>query len=311
MLLHRRKSFWSFLCTFFSPIQLIFRKLTSEKSPSTQDSHAVHLFKLPLELRTRIYTYVLGGNAIHCDRVGRCGGSGCRRPRYAFARCAFFEEAEQYTVQEHNHNEPRDSMTGRPRDGHEECRTSVRPNLLEDGPVDEDLLQEESRSVELDLLGVCRQIYSEARLLPFQENVFVIDVRENDCDLALVRELSPPQAMSIGGLSFRCFNSFPRLSVPDVAKLGRFRRLKFLEVSIDAYTKGSSTELLKALDGTVEACCIGSVCRLGSPTVCVRLNVVADHKDFQSASAPEAKVSSEAWLQEKQSNFKQIARGKG
>jgi hypothetical protein len=135
----------------------------------------------------------------------------------------------------HNHNEPRDSKTGRPRDGHEEGRTSVRPNLLEvsreqaDAPVDEDLLQKESRSVELDLLGVCRQIYSEARLLPFQENVFVIDVLENDYNLALVRELSPLQAMSIGGLYFRCFNSFPRLSVPDVAEFERFCRLKFLK----------------------------------------------------------------------------------
>jgi len=71
-------------------------------------------------------------------------------------------------------------------------------------------------------LSVCRQIYAEARLLPFKENVFVSDPRGNDANLAFIRELNPVQASAIGGLSFSCFNGFPQLSEADATRLAGF-----------------------------------------------------------------------------------------
>lgn len=153
-------------------------------------------------------------------------------------------------------------------------------------------------AVELDLLSVCRQIYAEARLLPFKENVFVSDSRGNDANLAFIRELNPLQASAIGGLSFRCFNGFPQLSEPDAIRLADFHWLRLLEVAIDAYTTGWPTKLLQALDRTIETSGTGLVCRSESPAVCVRLNVIADSVLLQSAH--NALKTTEAWLEEKE-----------
>lgn len=114
-------------------------------------------------------------------------------------------------------------------------------------------------TVELDLLSVCRQIYAEARLLPFKENGILSDSRENDANLAFVRELNPLQASAIGGLSFRCFDGFPQFSEPDAIRLADLHWLRLLEVAIDAYTTGSPTKLLQALDRTIDTSRMGLV----------------------------------------------------
>jgi hypothetical protein len=153
-------------------------------------------------------------------------------------------------------------------------------------------------AVELDLLQVCRQIYAEARLLPFKENVFVSDTREHDDNLAFIRELNTLQASAIGGLSFRCFNSFSRLSGLDATGLAHFHRLKLLELVIDVYTTGSPTKLLQALDQTIDTTRVVPVCRLKSSAVRVRLSVIADLQNLQSAH--DAREVTETWLEEKQ-----------
>jgi hypothetical protein len=222
---------------------------------------------------------VLGGNAIHSRRILQCRSTGCRlptgRPRYVFAVCELLEFDEQYTVQAYRRHGPIDA-TGAPMDEHSQC-VSV---------------------VELDLLHVCRQIYAEARLLPFKENVFVSDTRENDVNLAFIREFNPLQASAIGGLSFRCFNGFPRISEPDATRLARSHWLKLLEAAIDTYTTGSPTELLQALDRTIDTSGVGLVCGAKPPAVCVRLNVIADPRFLQSAR--DALETTTAWLEEKQ-----------
>lgn len=234
---------------------------------------------LPPELRAIIFAFVLGGNAIHSRRIPPCRSTGCRQPtghpRYVFTVCEFLESDEQYTVEEYHRHGPIE-LTGAPMDEHSSCDSAV----------------------ELDLLSVCRQIYAEARLLPFKENVFVSDPRGTDANLAFIRELNPVQASAIGGLSFRCFNGFPQLSEADATRLADFHWLRLLEVTIDAYTTGSSTKLLQALDRTIDTSGMGLVFRSESPAVCVRLNVIADLNFLQSAY--DALETTEAWLEDKQ-----------
>ncbi len=130
--------------------------------------------------------------------------------------------------------------------------------------------------------SVCRQIYAEARLLPFKENVLVRPTRKRRQFSLFIRELNPVQASAIGGLSFRCFQRLPQLSEPDAIRLadftglitgGRDRCLYYWLAN--KTSSGRSTERSRRPER--------DSCRSESPAVCVRLNVIADSVFLQSA----------------------------
>jgi len=135
---------------------------------------------LPAEIRSRIYGYVLGGKVIHVRKPSELGTGPvlCVHPSAPPVRnwpstkdSARIEEAPHQVL---GYDQP-----------HQRCHESPLP------------LEQFS----LGLLGVCRQIYHEAVLVPFPDNTFIDDVRAGGPHLRIFLDrLVPIQVKSINHL---------------------------------------------------------------------------------------------------------------
>jgi hypothetical protein len=109
------------------------------------------LLALPVELRRQIYEYAVGGNWLHVGTEGRSVRP-CVNPRRFRLRRDVIKSSP--TRQRFTH-----ALAS-----HDECFTAC-------------VEQETSTRLCLALLQVCRQVYFEARLVPFSANTFVFKQR--------------------------------------------------------------------------------------------------------------------------------------
>lgn len=143
------------------------------------------IFKLPRELRDQIYKYVLGNRLIHLTSTRSDGSPEFdwrhkgTRTYHTLCRLERTEEYfhKQYMAERHlgiNYDPP-----------HGECHAAAYHRAA----------YEAAEKLDLRLLQVCKQIFAEARLIPFYDNTFSIDCP--DILERLMVQLLPDQISAI------------------------------------------------------------------------------------------------------------------
>ncbi|KAM0711261.1 hypothetical protein Q7P35_002001 [Cladosporium inversicolor] len=166
---------------------------------------------LPIELRYRIYDYVFGGNLVRITAHPYT-----KSISYRVSSCT----CERYDTQ----------MSPRVR-----CvEHDIEPEAVFVEICDDFSARPESatRDFSLPLLQVCRQIYHEAALKPFQQASFVYDFDEH-CSRgeglqAFMRALVPAQVKAVTDLQLSC----PHPAFLKTTTLARLKGLKHLGIQL-------------------------------------------------------------------------------
>jgi hypothetical protein len=165
---------------------------------------------LPAEIRSRIYGYVLGGKIIHIRKPLELGDGPvvCVHPTALPFRDRLVENG----------------VVKKP------ARIKKTSHLALGYDVPHRKCHERLEQFSLGLLGVCRQIYHEAVLVPFTDNVFIDDVRAGGRPhlRIFLDRLVPIQVKSINHLVLNTTH----MSLHCVSDLNRLSGLKTLEYNL-------------------------------------------------------------------------------
>ncbi|KAI9722963.1 MAG: hypothetical protein M1812_001412 [Candelaria pacifica] len=163
------------------------------KKVMRSNAYGSPLLKLPPEIRNYIYELVLGGQLVHIEyrserrTVGRelfhriCGSTESEQATYKL----FNEESENEASEDEDEDEdvPYMSRADSCEERHSECHWGG---------------SEDSERIDTTILLTCRQVYYEARFIPFSTNTF--SITSAGILKQFLKELHPVQRNAIGGL---------------------------------------------------------------------------------------------------------------
>jgi hypothetical protein len=199
-------------------------------SSATANAATSPFLKLPPELRSRIYDYVFGSNLVHIaayphieNRAKRVGY------RISSCTCEGYDTRLSPRVRSYEHDTAPDEVFTEACQG---CAASFARQASA------------SQAYCLSLLQVCRQIYHEAALKPFQQGLFIYDF-DKDCSKgeglqAFMNALVPVQVNSIRRLQLWG----PRPAFLRSSKLAKLKGLRHLMMRLDFKVVSSDQVLL-------------------------------------------------------------------
>ncbi|KAM0714087.1 hypothetical protein Q7P37_011051 [Cladosporium fusiforme] len=201
----------------------------SKQAITTRNAGTSPFFKLPPELRNRIYSYALGGNVIHISEP---------RPGKSFIKTSICRTpADHYDLPEDckitggstMHSAIWKTVERR----HQRCYTNHAPR----------------HAITFDLTLVCKQIYLESARIPFAENKFVIQypykVGAWILRSFLVDRLNAAQVNSIDHINLHCLPDL--LEKSEVDLLLRMKGLKSLTLIVLNHIPGQLEQSLSGL----------------------------------------------------------------
>lgn len=176
---------------------------------------------LPIELRCRIYDYIFGESAVHIIPRMHIEYKS-KRIGYYISRCTCEQQHTQLSprVRNYEHETERERLCTDACQIRKTSRYQQTPAL---------------GRYSLRLLQVCRQVYHEAALKPFQQAVFTFDfsrlsIEGNDFALqAFMNALTSAQFKAITRLRFRS----PGPNLLNSVKLARLESLRHVEIQLN------------------------------------------------------------------------------
>jgi hypothetical protein len=199
---------------------------TNEKNKIDLTSTATNadisqFLKLPLELRGHVYDYVFGSNLVRISPYLHVEQR-TKRVGYKISMCTCEHDHTKLStrVRSHDHETEPERI----------CTKACPSCAASDGQS-----TSAHQGFSLPLLQVCRQIYHEAALKPFQQALFIFGFDKVHCDHtgyvvpAFVNALIPAQVKAVTRVQLLSAN---RIKL-DSAKLPRLQGLKHLGIQLD------------------------------------------------------------------------------
>ena len=183
------------------------------KFPFLRRRTIFNFLELPSELRAEIYRLVLGGRTIHIDYPG-CKDAQHFIDGQSFICSAAISDAESFAQHGWEPKAPPMKLYFAIR--HNKCTGSV------------------AAALPLWIMGLCKQVYNEASLVPFQENCFTFSAPQSI--EAFLRHLNPLQQKALSHVGVIQTSTWtmwdaPKLSEP--LKLPPYLNIKRLTIFIE------------------------------------------------------------------------------
>ena len=248
-----------------SPTIEMSTKLT--QSSAAANSTSSQLLMLPPELRSRIYDYVFGSNMVHIAAHPHVEHD-AKSIGYRVSNCTCERHGRQLS--------PRVRLYERDIEPEEVIAESCQACPASQTSA--------SQAFSLPLLQVCRQIYHEAALKPFQQASFNYDFDE-DCSkgqglLAFLRALVPVQVKAITRLRLSC----PRPAFLKTTTLAKMRGLKHMGIQLD-FKVVSSDHVLGLLGNFASDPIVLALAELDFKSIHLDLGLHLPGRRFKEAAA--------------------------
>lgn len=262
----------------------IHTKLTH--SSTAVNSTSSQLLLLPIELRYRIYDYTFGSNLVRITA----------HPQVENNTKSICYRISSRTCERHDAQ-----MSPRVRS----FEYDIEPEAVFAEFCDDCSARQESvaRNFSLPLLQVCRQVYHEAALKPFQQATFVYDFDEH-CSRgeglqAFMRALVPAQAKAITNLQLSC----PHPAFLKTTTLARLKSLKHLGIQL-GWKITSADQVLGLLENFESDPIVLALAELGLNSIrlelglhipgrCIRAMAALLGRSFNLPTVDDAKVFEE------------------